>query len=134
MPSQNTQHSTHSTTPRLPSDRSLTTLSCELCSFRRLQPLLLLILIRVKPKPGMSLSFAHAWQQQELSDIDIILTVPGPSAESGQRDGQPAKVELTRFPAHSILLSNSAVLRCRVSGGWKVPVILNKLPSPSGCT
>lgn len=64
----------------------------------------------------MSLSFAHAWQQQELSDVDVILLVPEPSAESGQQDGQPAKVELARFPAHSILLSNSAMLRCRVRG------------------
>jgi hypothetical protein len=70
----------------------------------------------------MSLSFAHVWKQQDSSDLDIILLAPAPAAaQSGEQQEQqedaarPAMVELARLPAHSILLSNSAVLWCRVS-------------------
>ena len=69
----------------------------------------------------MSLSFAHVWQQQESSDMEIILLAPAPAAaqSGGQQEHEDAArhalVELARLPAHSILLSNSAVLWCRVS-------------------
>jgi hypothetical protein len=57
-------------------------------------------------------------------DMDIILLAPAPAAaQSGRQQekqqdevaARPALVELARLPAHSILLSNSAVLWCRVS-------------------
>ena len=79
----------------------------------------------IRPPLIMSLSFAHLWQQHETSDMDVILLAPAPSGESDsdsdqheqQADsGTPGTVELMSFPAHRTLLSNSAVLWCRVSG------------------
>jgi hypothetical protein len=65
----------------------------------------------------MSLSFAHLWQQQASSDMDVILLAAAAAAEAGEQEeqqGSEAKVELASFPAHSAILSNSAVLWCRV--------------------
>jgi hypothetical protein len=74
----------------------------------------------------MSLSFAHLWQQQEGSDMDVILLAPADAAASSALSSQiqdehanlatPAALELMTFPAHRTLFSNSAVLWCRVSG------------------
>jgi hypothetical protein len=52
--------------------------------------------------------------------MDIILQVPAAAGQLGKQEQQdvatmPAWVELARFPAHSALLSNSDVLRSRVS-------------------
>jgi hypothetical protein len=71
--------------------------------------------------PSQDLSFAHLWQQHETSDMDVILLAPEPAEESDQQEqevdsGTPATHELMSFPAHKTLLSNSAVLWCRVSG------------------
>lgn len=49
--------------------------------------------------------------------MDVILLAAAAAAEAGQQEeqqGSEAKVELASFPAHSAILSNSAVLWCRV--------------------
>ena len=51
----------------------------------------------------MALSFAHMWQQQEASDVDVLLLTQD-------------RVELARFPAHRVLLTNSPVFRAKVGG------------------
>lgn len=52
--------------------------------------------------------------------MDVILLAPTAAAQPGeeQQGDAPARVVLARFPAHSALLSNSAVLRSRVSSPW----------------
>ena len=68
----------------------------------------------------MSLSFAQLWQQEAASDLDVIILAPATASESGQQRkqhacaGRPAMLELAKFPAHSAMLCNSAVLWCRV--------------------
>jgi hypothetical protein len=73
----------------------------------------------------MSLSFAHLWQQQEGSDINVILLAPADAAASAalslhspqdQGDVSPPALTVASFPAHRTLFSNSAVLWSRVSG------------------
>ncbi len=59
----------------------------------------------------MPLSFAHLWQNQEHSDVDVVLT-----QLSGVAD-QPS-IQLTTLPGHSVLLSNSPVLSAQVSALW----------------
>jgi hypothetical protein len=53
--------------------------------------------------------------------MDVVLLAPAPAAESAQQEqladaARPATFELMSFPAHRTLLTNSAVLWCRVSG------------------
>jgi hypothetical protein len=68
----------------------------------------------------MARRFSKLWQQQESSDIDVVLLAPAAAAvELGQQQQQhdpdrPARLELASFPAHSILLSDSPVLLCKV--------------------
>jgi hypothetical protein len=54
-------------------------------------------------------------------DVVLLAPAPAPAAESAQQEqladaARPAMLELVSFPAHRTLLSNSAVLWCRVSG------------------
>ena len=53
--------------------------------------------------------------------MDVVLMAPAPAEASDQQQQladatRPAALQLVSFPAHSTLLSNSAVLWCRVSG------------------
>lgn len=89
--------------------------------------------------PGMSLSFAHLWWQLESSDMDVILLVPAAAAQPGEQEQQQADAasaapaELAHFPAHSTLLSNSEVLRCRVSiHGRRLPYMPGPTRLPLG--
>lgn len=53
-------------------------------------------------------SFAHLWQQEDLSDVDILLHVePGPG---------DSLMLLRRFPGHSQLLSLSPYFMALVGG------------------
>lgn len=58
-----------------------------------------------------SLSFARLWQQEEYSDLDVVLW----TADSADQDAPKDNNHLAKFPGHSVLLSNSQVLQAHVS-------------------
>ena len=68
-----------------------------------------LLLLFLSGSPEMARpNFAHLWQQEELSDVDILLHVePGPGDSS---------MLLRRFPGHSQLLSLSPYFMALVKG------------------
>jgi len=49
-------------------------------------------------------SFKHAWKNHEMSDMDVILALPGEQQQ-----------HLTSFPGHQIILSTSPFMRAAVS-------------------
>jgi hypothetical protein len=51
----------------------------------------------------MALSFSHLWQQQEHSDVDIVLKTVVSSNH-----------QLATLPGHTVLLSNSQVFQAQV--------------------
>lgn len=55
------------------------------------------------------ISFEHVWQQDDMSDLDLVLTA---STET-QNEGDEAQI-LRKFPAHSLILSNSPFLKAQV--------------------
>jgi hypothetical protein len=60
-----------------------------------------------------AVSFARLWQQQEHSDLDVVLTVGKYADQEAQACNQ-----LTRFPGHKTLLSTSQVFNAQVSSIW----------------
>jgi hypothetical protein len=61
----------------------------------------------------MPLNFAHLWQNQEHSDVDVVLTVVQHSA-GGEADQQQHSTQLARFPGHSALLASSPMISAQV--------------------
>jgi hypothetical protein len=59
----------------------------------------------------MPLSFDRLWQNQEHSDVDVILTV---AQHSEDADQQHHSIQLARFPGHSALLSSSPMINAQV--------------------
>lgn len=57
----------------------------------------------------MLFSFSHLWQQEELSDVDVLLTAPDP-----QNAGSAQTQKLAEFPGHTALLSSSPFLKAQV--------------------
>ena len=66
-------------------------------------------------------SYAHLWQQEELSDVDIVLATVGHAA-----DGQlgESSNQLRVLPGHSVILSNIPYMHAQVSC-WTVAISIN---------
>ena len=59
-------------------------------------------------------TYGHLWQQEELSDTDIVLRAASGLAAADAGDG----TDLIRvIPGHSAILSCSAVMRAQVPSG-----------------
>lgn len=67
----------------------------------------------------MALSFTHLWQQQEHSDVDVILK----TVDSPDQDAPSDRNQLATFPAHSVLLSNSQVFQAQVRACCFLPAV-----------
>jgi hypothetical protein len=65
----------------------------------------------------MLLSFANLWQQEELSDVTLVLqTVMPPGKDQGEDSILPlAPTVLRTMPAHKVLLSTSSYFKAQVS-------------------
>jgi hypothetical protein len=59
----------------------------------------------------MPLSFARLWQQQEYSDLDVMLWT---ADNSVHEDAPKHNSHLAKFPGHGILFSNSQFLQAHV--------------------
>jgi hypothetical protein len=64
--------------------------------------------------------FAHLWQQQELSDVDIVVIAGAPCAEDSAPAGDSMLTEgqplvLQQFPGHSSILSISQYCKAQVT-------------------
>jgi len=74
------------------------------------------------------ISFAHVWQQDDMSDLDLVLT----AGIEAQNEGVEVQI-LRRFPAHSLILSNSPFLKAQVgseAGGkqlYGMPILSSQL-------
>jgi hypothetical protein len=55
-------------------------------------------------------SFAHLWQQDEFSDVDIVLTGPHDSSSTAEDSAS----KLATFPGHSVLLGDSPFFKAQV--------------------
>jgi hypothetical protein len=69
--------------------------------------------IEMSDAAPMSVSFARLWQQQEYSDLNIVLTVGVHADQEAQ-----ACTQLAVFPGHKALLSTSQVFEAQVSFTW----------------
>jgi hypothetical protein len=58
--------------------------------------------------------FGHLWQQEELSDVDLVLVQQPADADEPPTEAGTAVVVLQRMPAHSTILSLSPFLRAMV--------------------
>jgi hypothetical protein len=54
--------------------------------------------------------YDHLWQQDELSDVDIVLTGP----QQGSSTQEAGTCKLAAFPGHSVLLSDSPFIKAQV--------------------
>ena len=58
----------------------------------------------------MPLSFDRLWQNEEHSDVDVVLIVPQHSEDVEQQHS----TQLARLPGHSALLSSSPMINAQV--------------------
>ena len=65
----------------------------------------------------MLLSFVNLWQQEELSDVTLVLQTVVPPAKGQCEDSilPLAPTVLRTMPAHKVLLSTSSYFKAQVS-------------------
>lgn len=73
----------------------------------------LLLPQRTTMPPGYG--FGHLWQQEELSDVDLVLLQQPADDDEPSTEAGASAVVLQRMPAHSTILSLSPFLRAMVS-------------------
>lgn len=62
---------------------------------------------------SLTLNFAELWQQDELSDVTLVLQAPGEPMEL-EEEASYGPTVLRRLPAHRVLLATSPYFKAQV--------------------